>query len=32
MDAALAAAGPVLDDIANFTNVTPDMLIGQVIS
>ena len=32
MDAALAAAGPVLDDIANFTNVTPDMLIGEVIS
>lgn len=32
MDAALAAAGPVLADIANFTNVTPDMLIGEVIS
>ncbi|MFK7939749.1 MAG: EthD family reductase [Roseovarius sp.] len=32
MDAALAAAGPVLDDIPNFTNVSPDMLIGEVIS
>jgi len=32
LDAALAAAGPVIDDIANFTNAAPDMLIGQVIS
>lgn len=32
MDTALAAAGPVLEDIPNFTNVAPDMLIGEVIS
>lgn len=32
LDAAMAVAGPVIDDIANFTNVAPDMLIGEVIS
>lgn len=29
MDAAMAVAGPVLADIPNFTNVKPQMLIGQ---
>ncbi|MFL4470279.1 EthD family reductase [Tateyamaria armeniaca] len=29
LDAALAAAGPVLADIPKFTNATPQMLIGQ---
>ena len=29
IDAAMAAAGPVLADIPNFTNATPQMLIGQ---
>lgn len=29
LDAALAVAGPVLADIPNFTNVAPQMLIGQ---
>ncbi len=32
LDAALAAAGPALEDIPNFTNVQPQMLIGEVIS
>lgn len=32
LDAALAAAAPVLADIANFTNVAPQMLIGEVIA
>lgn len=32
LDAALGDAGPVLADIPNFTNVSPDMLIGEVIS
>ena len=32
MNAALAAADPVLADIPNFTNVQPQMLIGEVIS
>ncbi|MFT7593038.1 MAG: hypothetical protein ACI8R4_000349 [Paracoccaceae bacterium] len=32
MNAALAASGPVLADIPNFTNVQPQMLIGQVIA
>ena len=31
LGAALGAAGPVLEDLANFTNVTPEMLIGEVI-
>lgn len=32
MDAAMAAAPPVLADIANFTNTKPQMLIGQVVA
>jgi uncharacterized protein (TIGR02118 family) len=32
LDAALAAAGPVIADIANFTNTKPQMLIGEVIA
>ncbi len=32
MDAAMAAAGPVLEDIAKFTDVAPQMLIGEAIS
>lgn len=28
---AMAAAGPVLADIPNFTDMTPQMLIGEVI-
>jgi uncharacterized protein (TIGR02118 family) len=31
MDAAMAAAGPVLADIPNFTTSQPQMLIGAVI-
>ncbi len=31
LGAALAAAGPVLEDLPNFTNVQPSMLIGEVI-
>ncbi len=31
MDAALAASGPVLKDIPNFTDTTPQMLIGEVV-
>lgn len=31
LEAAFAAAGPVLEDLQNFTNVTPQMLIGEVI-
>ena len=31
MNAAMGAAGPVLADIPNFTNVKPDTLIGEVI-
>jgi len=27
----MAAAGPVLADLPNFTNVKPNMLIGDVI-
>ena len=30
-DAAMAVAGPVLADIPNFTDVKPEMLIGEVI-
>lgn len=29
LDAALAGAGPALEDIPNFTNSEPQMLIGQ---
>ncbi|MEJ6709664.1 MAG: EthD family reductase [Amylibacter sp.] len=32
MDAALGAAGPVLEDIANFYNGAPQMLIGEVLA
>lgn len=31
MNAAMKAAGPVLADIPNFTNVKPDTLIGEVV-
>ncbi len=31
MQAALAAAGPVLEDIPKFTNSKPQMLIGEVV-
>lgn len=31
MQEGLALAGPVMADIANFTNVSPQMLIGEVI-
>ena len=31
LDAAMAAAGPVIADIANFTNTTPKMLVGEVL-
>ena len=31
MDAAMGAAGPVLADIPNFTDTTPQMMIGAVI-
>jgi uncharacterized protein (TIGR02118 family) len=31
LDAAMAAAGPVLADIPNFTNSQPQMLIGEVV-
>lgn len=30
-DAAMGDAGPVLADIPNFTNTTPQMLIGEVV-
>ncbi len=32
LNAAMAAAGPVLEDIPNFTNTQPQMLIGQVVA
>ncbi|MCK0150371.1 EthD family reductase [Marivita sp. S6314] len=32
LDAAMAAAGPVVADIKNFTNTTPQMLVGEVIA
>jgi uncharacterized protein (TIGR02118 family) len=32
MNAAMAGSKPVLEDIPNFTNVTPQMLIGEVIA
>ncbi len=31
LDAALGAAGPALEDIPNFTDTQPQMLIGQVV-
>ncbi len=31
MDAAMAASGPVVADIPNFTNTKPQILIGEVI-
>lgn len=31
MNAAMGAAGPVMADIPNFTNVKPGTLIGEVI-
>ena len=31
MDAALASVGPALEDIPNFTNTQPQMLIGEVV-
>ena len=32
LDAAMAAAGPALADIPNFTNSQPQMLIGEVVA
>ncbi|PHS39239.1 MAG: ethyl tert-butyl ether degradation protein EthD [Robiginitomaculum sp.] len=32
LEAAIAVAEPVLADIANFTNVAPEMLIGEVLA
>ena len=31
LDAALASVGPALEDIPNFTNTKPQMLIGEVV-
>jgi uncharacterized protein (TIGR02118 family) len=31
LDAAMSVAGPVIQDIPNFTNTQPQMLIGEVI-
>lgn len=31
MDAALAASGPVMGDIPNFTDVAPQVLMGEVV-
>jgi len=30
-DNAIAKISPLLDDIPNYTNVTPQMLIGEVV-
>ena len=30
--AAMAASGPVMADVPNFTNVKPDVLIGEVVA
>ena len=30
MDAAMPKMGPAIEDIPNFTNVQPEMLIGEV--
>ena len=32
MDLALSRAGPVMEDIANYTNTEPVLLIGEVVS
>lgn len=32
LDAAMKASGPVMADVPNFTNVNPDVLIGEVVS
>jgi len=32
LDAGIAAAGPAIADIPNFTNAAPQMLIGEVIN
>jgi len=32
MDAAMRASGPVMADVANFTNVQPQILVGEVIA
>lgn len=32
LDAAMAAAGPVLEDIPNYYNAAPQMLIGEVVA
>lgn len=31
MDAAMAAAGPVIADIPNFTDTAPQMMVGEVM-
>lgn len=31
-DAAMQAAGPVMADVPNFTNIQPDILIGEVVA
>jgi len=32
MDTAMRSAGPVMADIANFTNVQPQVLVGEVVA
>lgn len=32
MNAAMSSAGPVMEDIPNFTNVKPQILIGEVLA
>ena len=32
MDLALSRAGPVMEDITNYTNTEPVMLIGEIVS
>lgn len=32
LEAAMGKAGAALEDIANFTNITPQMLIGEVMA
>lgn len=31
MDAGMAASGPVMADVPNFTNVRPQVLVGEVV-
>ncbi|KPA20869.1 EthD protein [Shimia sp. SK013] len=31
MDAAMAASGPVMADVPNFTNIRPTVMIGEVL-